>query len=519
MRKRALSAAMAAMMAVSLLGACGRAETPKTGAEAGTEAGAKAGADAAGTGAGTDAAGTDAGKDAAGADTGTDTAGAGKDSAGADASGAAGSTELTGTLKMYGPGLFASVGLDGNVDMITGVKKPGYQVVIDRWNELYPNVQLEIEPIPWDNWKAALQTAAISGDVDILMHGASLGPVVEPLQPYLDQDPDYADQVTMMTLRRNADLAPLNEVVPFGVTVTLNPVMVVMNKSIFEDYGVALPDYQTWTLDDMMEAAKATTGTNPKTGKQTYGISPIKASDAFKNYIWASRAKNNEIFEWGDSIKDSKMNFISDDTAEVLNYLTEFKNYTSPDYIEGLDLASAYTADQDIAMIITEDSYNVYNTLKANGLDSQYMLASLPQIEEGPYKGITSSHFGDWHMSICKNSENKELAWEFLKFMTTDQVVQQWILDTYSIPANIEANRTLGNYMSQDFAGAINYAIDTCPPAFSCSENECYDSGNFGTFMNDLATVLNEMYQGNMDAKKAMEYVQKNVDDYLNTLH
>lgn len=437
----------------------------------------------------------------------------------AEATAQDGNNQFSGTLKMYGPGLFSTVGVDGSVDMITGAEKPGYQVVIDRFKELYPNVDLVIEPIPWDNWKAALQTAAISGDVDILLHGASLGPVVEPLQPYLDQDPELLDQLTMLTLRKNEDMAPLTEGIPAGITVTLNPVMVVINKTIFEDYGVALPNYETWTLADLMEAAKATTGTDPKTGNQTYGISPIKASDAFKNYIWASRAKNNEIFEWGDTIKDTKVNFIGDATAEVLNYLTEFKNYTNPDYIEGLDLTGAFTEDHNIAMVITEDPYNVYNTLKANGLDDQYMLAALPQIEDGPYKGTTSSHFGDWHMSICKNSQNKELAWEFLKFMVTDQVVQQWILDTYSIPVNLEANSRIGEYMSSDFSAPLEYVINTCPKEFSCSENQCYDSGNFGTFMNDLATVLNEMYQNNMDAGQAMEYIQKNVDDYLNTLH
>lgn len=497
MKKRVYSLTMAAVMAVSLLSGCsgsnsntpqstGAAESPTSQAAAQTSA--------------------------QGAEESTNAADGGKE----DAQGAG--SDFSGTLKMYGPGLFADVGLDGTIDMITGVKKPGYQVVIDRWNELYPNVELIIEPIPWDNWKAALQTAAISGDVDILIHGASLGPVVEPLGPYVEKDSDYMDQVTMMTLRRNAELAPLNEVVPFGATITLNPVMVVVNKTIFEDYGVPLPDYTTWTLDDLMEAAKATTGTDPKTGKETYGISPIKASDAFKNYIWSARAKNNEIFEWGDSIKNSKMNFVSDKTAEVLNYLTAFKDYTSPDYIEGLDLATAYTEDHNIAMVVVENPYNVYNTLKANGLEEQYMLAALPKIEDGPYKGVTSSHFGDWHMSICKNSNNKELAWEFLKFMTTDPVVQQWILDTYNIPTNIAANSTLGDYMSDDFADAIKYVIETCPNDFSCSENECYDSGNFGTFMNDLATVLNEMYQGNMDAQEAMEFVQKNVDDYLSTL-
>lgn len=35
---------------------------------------------------------------------------------------------------------------------------------------------------------------------------------------------------------------------------------------------------------------------------------------------------------------------------------------------------------------------------------------------------------------------------------------------------------------------------------------------------NDITTVLNEMFQGNMNAEQAMEYVQKNVDDYLDTM-
>ena len=338
MKKRVTAVMMAGVMAASMLAGCSTENSSETTAAAPETTAEVVSSDAAET----ETAGESAGE---------------------------GNTELSGTLKMYGPGLFAEVGQDGTMDMITGVEKPGYQVVMDRWKELYPNVELEIEAIPWDNWKAALQTAAISGDVDILLHGASLGPVVEPLQPYLDQDPELEDQLTMLTLRRNAELAPLNEVVPYGITVTLNPVMVVINKTIFEDYGVEIPDYKTWTLDDLMEAAKATTGTDPKTGKQTYGISPIKASDAFKNYIWVSRAMNNEIFEWGDSIATSKMNFVSDKTAEVLDYIAEFNNYASPDYVEGLDLSSAWTEDHNIAMVVVENPYNVYNTLKANGLD------------------------------------------------------------------------------------------------------------------------------------------------------
>ena len=43
---------------------------------------------------------------------------------------------------MYGPGLFTDVGLDGSTDIVTGISKPGYSVVLERWKELYPNVTI-----------------------------------------------------------------------------------------------------------------------------------------------------------------------------------------------------------------------------------------------------------------------------------------------------------------------------------------------------------------------------------------
>lgn len=429
------------------------------------------------------------------------------------------SAGFSGTLKLYGPGLFTDVGPDGNTDIVTGVSKPGYSVVVDRWKELYPDVELQIETIPWDNWKAACQTAALSGDVDIIIHGASIVPICEPLSDYLEKDPQVKDSVGMMAMRKNSDIAPLSEYIPYGLTVTVNPVMVVIDKEIFEHYGLELPDSETWTLEDVMELAKAATGTDPVTGKPTYGMGMIEAASANKNYIWASRAFNNAIYEWGDSLATTNVNFVNDTTKEVLNYLTELSKYASPDYMEGLDKANAYTVDNNLAIMITESAYSAYNTIKAAGLEDKYMFAALPKIQGGEFDGITSSHMGDWNMAICNTSSQKDLAWEFMKFMVMDEVVQQWLLDTYSIPANKEASAKLGDYMPDDYASAIAYVVNTSPLEFSASANNCYDSSNFGTFANDLTTVLNEMFQGNMDADAAMEYVKKNLDDYMSTLN
>jgi multiple sugar transport system substrate-binding protein len=427
-------------------------------------------------------------------------------------------TEWSGTLKLYGPGLFTSVGEDGTTDIVTGVTKPGYSVVVDRWKELYPNVDLDIETIPWDNWKAACQTAALSGDVDIILHGSSIVPICEPLTDYLEKDSYIYDEVGMMAMRKNSDLAPLSDYIPYGLTITVAPVMVVIDKEIFEDYGVDLPDYTTWTLDDMLSLAQKLTGTDPVTGKQTYGMSMIEAASANKDYIWASRAMDNEIIDWGDTLGTTKVNFKSDKTAKVLNYLTDMEKCASPDYLEGLDINDLYTADNNVAMCIVESAYGSYNDIKVNGRENKYMLACLPTIEDGEFKGITSSHMGDWNMAIAKNSKQKDLAWEFLKFMVTDDVVQQWILDTYSIPSNKEACAKLTDYMPAEYSEPILHIVQTAPIKFSASSNNCYDSSNFGSFANDLTTVINEMFQGNMDADEAMDYVQKNLDDYLSTL-
>ena len=125
-------------------------------------------------------------------------------------------------------------------------------------------------------------------------------------------------------------------------------------------------------------------------------------------------------------------------------------------------MANAYTRDNNLAMFIIEDVYSAYNTIKAAGLEDKYMLAALPKIEDGEFKGITSSHMGDWNMAICNTSTQKDLAWEFMKFMVMDDVVQQWILDTYCIPANKEASGKAGRV----------YACGLCGSHFLCCKHQ-----------------------------------------------
>lgn len=435
-----------------------------------------------------------------------------------EAAGSGGSeviSEESATLRMYGPGLFTEVGPDGTTDMITGATRPGYNVVVDRWHELYPNVELVIETIPWDNWKAAIQTAALSGDYDILIHGNGNADYSEDLTDYINNDPEVKEALTFYPLRRNPE--DMTQNLPYGLSLTVNPVMCVVDKQILADYGVDLPD-SSWTFDDMLEIAEVCTGTDPVSGKQTYGVSMINAANAQKDFIIVGRGFDDQIFEFEPNLTDCKVNFDTEKTQEVFDYMADLAQYSSPDYLEGLDLANLYTEDHDIALVWIENAFNAYNTIKVAGLEDRFMFMTLPQVMDGPHKGLTSSNLGDWNICIYKDGDQKDLAWAFLRFLVTDPVVQQWYIDTNSIPANVEACKAVYDIMPAEYADAIIEAIESNPEDFNSSSSIWYDSSWFGTFQSDIISAFDQRLQGNVTSAELTKNIQETVDQYLNSL-
>lgn len=424
-------------------------------------------------------------------------------------------SEESATLRMYGPGLFTEVGPDGTTDMITGATRPGYNVVVDRWHELYPNVELVIETIPWDNWKAAIQTAALSGDYDILIHGNGNADYSEDLTEYINNDPEVKEALTFYPLRRNPE--DMTQNLPYGLSLTVNPVVCVIDKQIFADYGVDIPN-SDWTFEDMLEIAKACTGTDPVSGKQTYGVSMINASNAQKNFIVVGRGFDDQLFEFAPKLTDCKVNFDTEKTQEVFDYMADLAQYSSPDYLEGLDLANLYTEESNIAMVWIENAFNAYNTIKVAGLEDRFMFLTLPKVVDGPHKGLTSSNMGDWNICMYKNGKQKDLVWAFLRFLVTDPVVQQWYIETNSIPANVEAGRAVYDIMPAEYADAIIEAIESNPEDFNSSSSVWYDSSWFGTFQSDIISVFDQRLQGNVTSAELTKNIQETVDQYLKSL-
>lgn len=422
-------------------------------------------------------------------------------------------SEESGVLKMYGPGLFAAVGENGTIDVISGVERPGYKVLIDRWNELYPNVELVIDPIPWDNWKAAIQTAALSNEYDIIIHGNGNADFCLDMTDILAATPALSENLNFYPLRRNPE--NMTEIKAYGISYTANPTAAVIDLKILADYGIEVPD-NTWTWSDLLKIVKATTGTDPVTGEQTYGLSMIGASNAQKNYIILGRAFDNVIFDFAESLADCKFIFNTEKTVKVLNFWKELGQYQSPDYAEGLDIVNAYTDANNIAITWAEDLYTQYTKIAANGCTDRYMFLELPVIEEGDHKGLTSSNMADLNICIYKNTPQVELATKFLVFLTNDPVIQQWLIDTGSIPNNPAYAAKID--MPAQYLDAISNIIATAPADYNSSASKWYDSTWFGTLQSDIIAQSDLLLKGSITAEEMAAYIQSNIDTYLASL-
>lgn len=416
------------------------------------------------------------------------------------------------TLHLYGTANFVDVGADGVMDLVTGAEKPGYNEIVERWNELHPNVKLEIETCPWDNWMTSIQTAVLSGGVDIILHGATLTELCEPLDGYLEADPEFAEQIFATENKR---FKKLDETMVAGVQYVIEPSIAYLDKDIFEHYGVEIPD-ASWTWDDLIEIAEKLTGTDPVTGEQTYGVQLCYTHTAniFQNYYQLAMAYDAAPITYGATAAESAIDVTGEKMQDIFTKIQRLAECSAPNVREGVNVVEDLTADNNAAIRWRTLAYDQYTKAKAAGIEERFAFIPLPVIEAGDAAGAQSTYFGSYNMAICNTSEHKDWAWEFIKFMCTDEVAVQWTLDTGGIP-NCKYGMELLHDAMGEKAEACIQVLNSLPEGYCNTTNKFYDNVNFGTFSTSLVTILKDLIYGATAPEEALQTWQASIDDYM----
>lgn len=416
------------------------------------------------------------------------------------------------TLNLYGPGLFANAGADGNVDLLSGIEMPGYNDIIARWNELYPNCEVHIDAIPWDSWQTNITTACMSGDVDIILHGATMTDLTEDLAPYLEKDPEYKEKIYQTASRLTSE--NMSEYKVSGVSMTVDPVVVWLDKQKFENFGVELPS-SDWTYDDMLALAEKLTGEDPVTGEQTYGIQYYAAGE---NNIWANQvfwanSLGADIFQYHTNVDDAVVDYMCDGSVKAFQMAADIAQCANSEVREGVAVNTTIDGNNDWAMFVKECA-SCWNQISAGGLEDRYVSINMPLCTEGRYKGVPTPWAGDNNLAIYKDSKNKDWAWEFIKFMTTDDVAVKWITDETAIPNSKVGMQYVKEHMNDQVVGTLEYVMENMPENYNNATNPAFNNVSFGATTNTLITAVDNVINGYMTAEEAAQSMQDYVDEF-----
>lgn len=232
------------------------------------------------------------------------------------------------------------------------------QATIDGFNQIYPDIEIDLQITPWGEYWTKLEASATSGNMaDIItMHTNVIAKYVngdklaelEDLKEY-DETFDYANYPEGVT-----KLYTFNDT-HYGVPKDKDCVVLVYNKEIFDNAGVAYPTAD-WKWADLEEAAKQLTDKE----KGIYGFA----------------AYNHDQEAWG--------NFLYANGGSIIDEASNTSGLSNPKSIEAMEW---------------------YMNMNANYSPSNEMMAEVNYIELFATGNVAMQTFGNWELSYFTDNE------------------------------------------------------------------------------------------------------------------
>lgn len=288
-----------------------------------------------------------------------------------------------------------------------------YKSVVERFKVKYPNVTVVDNFTPITTWTeyvnklVAQQAAGDSPDVvNIAIEGVRLGvskQMFDPLNAYLETDPAGA------AIAADVDPALLNSLAVDGnqylMPGTWQQMVIYYNTKMFQDAGITPnPD---WTWDEFKDVAqKLTTGSD---SSKVYGFGIPNFNFGLTPWLYTNGTSQlNE--DWtASNLTDPKV-------AEAYQFVADLVTDGVSPAPKGADPYQLFPAGK-VAM--TGAGHWVVNAFKTAGFQDYDILP-------WPKKTESSTVFGTSGFGISPTSENKDLAWEYIKELSGPETQAAW---------------------------------------------------------------------------------------------
>jgi multiple sugar transport system substrate-binding protein len=192
----------------------------------------------------------------------------------------------------------------------------------------------------------------------------------------------------------------------WGIPTEINVYVLLYNKELLKEAGFTSPP-KTW--DELVKIAKKTTKKDAKGNIVQYGIAFLKRDegqvvDTYLSWLFSNGGQFIDV-------ENKKSVFNSPEGVEALQQISDlFKDGTTD--ING----NFWKFDSNTVAMVISAPWTKNNFKKAFGADFEKKIGTAPI----PYMKKSASLQYSWFMGVMKEAKNKEEAWKFLEWFTTD---------------------------------------------------------------------------------------------------
>lgn len=283
--------------------------------------------------------------------------------------------------------------------------------IVKMFNEKYPNITVEEQPVPPDGYDTQILASIsagtppdvfISGDVFVAPYIENQ--VAEDLTPYLENDPDLSEDMFFASVL-DYFRGPNGHV--YMLPDAIDVQRIYYNKDLFAAAGVPEPT-EGWTIEDFENAAAAlTSGEGPE---KVYGFYADSWWATWMPYVWGNG---------GDMISadGTRCTLTEEPAVEALEWYAGLmrQGYSpSPEEMTGMGMGGWDLFVTGRAAMYQSGGWDIPSFEEE--ADFEWSMVALP-VDEQP---ATVLHLTTYVMAA--NSQNKEAAWEFMKFLASEEV-------------------------------------------------------------------------------------------------
>lgn len=321
------------------------------------------------------------------------------------------------------------------------------QKIVDQFNAAHDDIEVVLEAYggEFDTKISAGMGSGDAPDVMYMWDYPSYYKGLEPLDSYIEKEgADYKDNFYDTLWAYNS----LNGTT-YGIPVGFTTHCLFYNKDIFAKAGVSEPT-SDWTWNDVQKAAKEIASKLDGVKGFSFQMKPDPYD--FEMYLWS----NGSAYLDKDGKKEGALN--SKESVEVLNLFQTMEK-------EGYAIATEKSGTDDfrsgqVAMYVY-GSWAI-SRLQEDGLN--YGVTTIPAFEgKGKSKSILSSS----GVAISKDSKNKEAAWEFVKYWTSEEMNKERIgLELPVLHSVVEAEGIMKQPEFAPFYTMLEQSEGTTPASF-----------------------------------------------------